>query len=250
MPRRKNWSPISHDFNHDPEVIELRHKFGDWMALVWQEMLHIADRNDGVIRGNLDFICDVLQRIYLSKSKRYNTEYRANRVRIGIEWMSNRHWIGIDKDSITILNYWKYHKRREPELPSTNPNSSYLRENDKNHSLSSTLVDDSDLFSNNHKDETLTVKDIVDSWNDSFAELGLSAVQWPINDSRYRKVTARLHEHPDQQFWQHVFDNIASSEFLLGRKTDWRCTFDFVFSNSTNPNKIWEGQYNGKKTQG
>jgi len=113
MPRIKRYFPVSHDFNHDPEVIELRQTFGDWMAFVWQELLSISDRNDGEIRGNIDWIAASLTWLWMTNSKRYNTEWKRNKIRMGLEWMRNKHWISIESDSIHVLNHWKYHRPQE-----------------------------------------------------------------------------------------------------------------------------------------
>lgn len=110
MPRIKRWFPVSHDFNRDPEVIELRQTFGDWMAFVWQEMLSISDRNEGKIRGSPDFIAASFTWLWNTNSKRYNTEWKRNKIRMAFEWMSNKHWIGIESDSIRILNHLEYHR--------------------------------------------------------------------------------------------------------------------------------------------
>jgi hypothetical protein len=39
-----------------------------------------------------------------------------------------------------------------------------------------------------------------------------------------------------------VFNKVVESDFLSGRKTDWRCNFDWIF-NKTNFRKIYEGNY-------
>lgn len=112
---------MSHEFNHDPEVIELRQTFGDWMGFVWQEMLSLADRNDGEIRGGVEWIARSLTWLWLSNSKRYNTEWRQNKIRMALEWMSNKNWIRIESGSIQIVNHAKYHKKREPNKSPSEP---------------------------------------------------------------------------------------------------------------------------------
>jgi hypothetical protein len=136
LPRIKRWAPISHEFNHDPEVIELRLLFGDWMALVWLELLIIADRNEGEIRGSLEYICRSLTWLWLSNSKRYNTEWRANRVRMALEWMQNKNWIRIESESIQIVKFLKYHRTPEhKQVPSepdlTRPNHKEIKDQGK-----------------------------------------------------------------------------------------------------------------------
>jgi uncharacterized protein YdaU (DUF1376 family) len=97
--------------------------------------------------------------------------------------------------------------------------------------------------------ESLSIKDLVESWNEIFNGK-LPRVTWPLSDHRRAKVVARLREHPQQEFWQHVFDTIGGSGFLLGLANGkghgkWKCTFDFLIENDTNAVKIFEGGYGG-----
>lgn len=93
----------------------------------------------------------------------------------------------------------------------------------------------------------LTVGDLADSWNEVFKGW-LPAVTLPLSTTRKEKALHRLHEHPSLAFWQHVFDNISASKFLMGgvdRKNhpSWHCTFDFLIGNKDNCLKIYEGNY-------
>lgn len=93
-------------------------------------------------------------------------------------------------------------------------------------------------------DETFSVRDLVDSWNDVFKNR-LPSVEWPLSTSRQRKAAARIKEHRNIEFWQKVFDRIGESRFLLGQGNGtWRCTLDFLVANDTNCVKIFEGSYN------
>ena len=58
---------MSHSFNRDPQVIEARKQFGDWIGYAWQECLSIADRNDGIVPGTSQQIADILAPISLQK---------------------------------------------------------------------------------------------------------------------------------------------------------------------------------------
>ena len=120
MPKIRHWHNVSHDFNRDPEVRELRRRFGDWMALVWLEMLSIADRNDGKVPGELSLIAESLSHVSLTK-------YRGTAVktiRIAFEFMLNCGWIVVENPSnlsrkpeekamIRIINYVKYKNTRD-----------------------------------------------------------------------------------------------------------------------------------------
>lgn len=97
------------------------------------------------------------------------------------------------------------------------------------------------------KPDSFSVQDLVDSWNDSFKDK-LAQVEWPLSTSRETKARQRIREHVALEFWQTVFNNIASSQFLLGKSNGtWRCSFDFLIKNDTNVMKIYEGVYNREK---
>lgn len=72
MPRIRRWFHVSHDINSDPEVWELRRRFGDRTLGVWLEILSIADRYDGHVPGDRDYLamcvsskCQVTKRTVL-----------------------------------------------------------------------------------------------------------------------------------------------------------------------------------------
>lgn len=106
-----------------------------------------------------------------------------------------------------------------------------------------------DTLSSTSDEQTLTVKDFVESWNENFKG-SLPQVSWPLSASRARKVAARIKEHADATFWETVFGNIDSSPFLMGRAQNgnghetWRCTMDWLVENDRNCLKVFEGQYN------
>ena len=109
MPRKKRWSPVSHDFNRDPEIIEMRKLYGDWTALAWQEMIHEGDRNEGIVRGTVDQISLRLAPISLKNYLKPAQKTVQNVLRFAEE----RGWIHVGLYQIQILKHWKYHTFRE-----------------------------------------------------------------------------------------------------------------------------------------
>ena len=89
MPRIRRWHPVSHDFNRDPEIRELRRQFGDWLALVWVEMLAIADRNDGFIKGTPERLAESLAHISFNAYPKR----AAKTCRRAFEFMEKSGWI-------------------------------------------------------------------------------------------------------------------------------------------------------------
>src|SRR5262245_43895953 len=121
MPRIKRWFPVSHDFNHDPEVRELRQMFGDWLGYAWQELLSIADRNDGIVKGSDEFISHTMARTSLGR----RLDLTLKQARSGLDWMVRHGWIercfDADSPAIRIVNHTKYHRMRDhKEIPNGN----------------------------------------------------------------------------------------------------------------------------------
>jgi hypothetical protein len=127
VPRIKRWFPVSHDFLDDPDVIEMRQKFGDRSVFFWLRLLSWADRNEGEIKGSL-------QSIALSFGRDYDQFHRrsaGDRAEMTLRWMVDRGWIELRSGSIYIVNYAKYHRTEErkpipPNLPIlSEPSESY-----------------------------------------------------------------------------------------------------------------------------
>lgn len=109
MSKHRPFSPISHHFNRDPEVIGLRREFGDWIALAWIELLHEADRNDGFVSGSLQEIAEKMAPVSLQKY----LGRASNAARTALERMKDNHWFVERSKGIEIVNYWKYHRSHD-----------------------------------------------------------------------------------------------------------------------------------------
>jgi hypothetical protein len=114
MPRIKRWFPVSHDINRDPELWDLCAKFGDKALRCWLELLSIADRNDGLIPGNLENV---------SRAVAWAIRCKTTKTLQIINEITTLGWLNID-EGINVVNYAKYHITRdvvsvpsEPSLP-------------------------------------------------------------------------------------------------------------------------------------
>lgn len=64
-----------------------------------------------------------------------------------------------------------------------------------------------------------------------------------------KSIRARLVEHPNKNFWLNLFTSeIAVSDFLCGRKTDWAASIDWVCG-PKNLSKILSGKYRNRDSQ-
>lgn len=133
MPSYKRYHPVSHDFNRDPEIIEARKRFGDWIGYAWQECLAIGDRNKGIVPGTIEQIAAILAPISLQKYHKRAADSAQNFLRYAAELG----WIHIETTHILILKYWDYHRSREPKEAPSLPSLPNLPKNLKKDSSSS-----------------------------------------------------------------------------------------------------------------
>lgn len=89
------------------------------------------------------------------------------------------------------------------------------------------------------------VKKVVEAWN-SLTEYGISGVsKMSSTSTRYKNLTARLKQYSLEEVLKAI-EIIKDSDFLLGRKTDWRITFDWFIRPNCFP-KVLDGNYLNKE---
>ena len=84
---------------------------------------------------------------------------------------------------------------------------------------------------------------IIELWNDFAKKNNLSK----ITETRKKHIKNRLKEKDFDLGL--IFDEIKLSDFLLGKKTDWKIDFDFIFKSKDNYIKILEGKYKGNENE-
>ena len=72
----------------------------------------------------------------------------------------------------------------------------------------------------------------------------LPAIQ-KVTKERRKKVKARLKTYSMAEIYQ-CFSLVASSDFLSGRNGKWKASFDWLFANDQNIQKVLEGNYANK----
>src|SRR6476660_9440902 len=87
MPKIRHWFHVSHERNADPEVWELTDTFGDRALRIHDELLSIADRNEGRLPNahNPQFARGVAVRCHM-------TPKTVEKV---ILWMLKRAWLEV-----------------------------------------------------------------------------------------------------------------------------------------------------------
>lgn len=89
------------------------------------------------------------------------------------------------------------------------------------------------------------VKKVVEAWN-SLAEYGISGIsKMSSTSTRYKNLTARLKQYSLEEVLTAI-EKIKNSDFLLGRKKDWRIDFDWFVKPNNFP-KVLDGNYLNKE---
>ncbi|KKK90685.1 hypothetical protein LCGC14_2720540, partial [marine sediment metagenome] len=192
MPRIRRFHPISHEFNRDPEVRELRRRFGDWMALAWQEMLSIGDKNDGRIKGERAEIAETLAHVSLT----LYPKKAARRVDEALDFMAGRGWVEIQKGAILVRKHRDYHKTREHKEShaGTKEASSFLP------SLPSFLPKDKKGTKGALSSRAeMTPVELMESWNEICGSEGLPRLE-EFTNGRQTTARRRLKRYPKVEF--------------------------------------------------
>ena len=241
MPAITRYHPVSHDFNRDIEVVEARKRFGDWIALAWQECLSIGDRNKGIVPGTLEQIADRLAPISLRKYHKTSAELAQN----FLKYAQELGWIRVETTHIQILKYPKYHRTRVPNegRSETNrpkqPLKIKIREDNTSH-----------LDKPNEAAKWPSPTLLIEKYNTETPD-ELGAVE-KITPARLQKARQYLAIFPDESFWTEVFQEIHKSQFLRGLKNNnghesFRANFDWLLTKgkdgTENVAKVFEGRY-------
>ncbi len=85
----------------------------------------------------------------------------------------------------------------------------------------------------------------IETWNNVFKDEVVPNIM-SIKGNRLTHLKKRWIDNPDKQHFEKYFDKIKQSDFLSGRNSEWKCSFDWVM-NPTNMQKILEGNYENEK---
>lgn len=92
------------------------------------------------------------------------------------------------------------------------------------------------------------IDDAVSYYNKFAKSNGLSVCQ-KLTKARKSKLRARLSDCGGMDGWRIAVDKIAESDFLMGRKTDWKASFDFLLQEKSFTKLMEDGYktYKGSK---
>jgi hypothetical protein len=89
-----------------------------------------------------------------------------------------------------------------------------------------------------NKELDIMSRELLDYWN-SINELPKIKT---ISDDRIKKMKSRLNEFGFDKI-KECFILVVASDFLIGKKTDWRADIDFVIKNKKTMQKILDNEY-------
>lgn len=99
------------------------------------------------------------------------------------------------------------------------------------------------------EDEAVTLKKIIDMWNDRLAPLGFPSVlkNTPSRDKALKARTGMSEERKSPAWWENLFEHIAASDFLRtsAKEQNW-LTLDWLL-NENNLVKVLEGKYDNRE---
>ena len=91
----------------------------------------------------------------------------------------------------------------------------------------------------------LTPEEVIKKWNLFTDELALTGTELPkvraTNQTAIKNINAKLKQ--DSFDFDLILDEIRHSDFLQGKATNWRVTFDWIFAYKTNWIKIINQTY-------
>lgn len=189
----------------------------------------------------------LLKRGQLSYSLRYLAKawgWDIGRVRRTLKHFERWNFIVTEKDTeqtiITICNYEKYQSSQkendtETQRHETQLQDTYAHKSDTNKKEQNTKKEIKE------EEEKETLEKAVALWNEIATANKLPTCQ-VFSDDRKKALRKRLKECGGLDGWRAALEIVTSSDFLMGRRTSFRATFDFL-TKKANFAKVMEGNY-------
>jgi len=211
--------------------------------LAYRRLLDLYYLKDGEIYGDE---AEVARQIGMRDHSREVTQVLQDFFSIGEDdrWTHDRCDAEIEhfrQKSEKASNAGKASAKRRSNERSTDVQQTFNQPITNNQEPTTTNQDKSPKGDMSSSDD-LTVKDVIEAWNDLAVDRGLPKVS-KVTEARRRQVQARIKEYPDAGDWSKALSAIDKSKFLCGdNDRGWRANFDFLLQPSTFI-KLLEGTY-------
>ena len=237
---------MSHDINRDPEMWEFRALVGQRADAIWEEILSIADRNEGELPGTLQSCPRLLAGACHST---------PTRLRLALEWLTTPRgkrllpWVTVGfEQTLTVTNYLKYNPPRdEQKIPAGKQTSPLLSETSETSYPNLPKKKDNTSHPTN---EWPSARALINLYNEKAPDECPAMEQ--ISPARIGKARKYVTMFPKKEFWEEVFAEIHQSKFLRGLvKSDghegFKCNLDWLLTKgkdgTENCVKVAEGRY-------
>jgi len=106
-------------------------------------------------------------------------------------------------------------------------------------------TNNNDNNGNNEKNDNNTYAFFQNAWNDS---MPIKIIK--LSDNRKKKIKSRLKKDTDfETHFKICLQKINDSDFLSGRKGEWKASFDWLIENDNNYMKVLEDNYKNNKAK-
>lgn len=234
----------------DDEKIQLIEAMpeADAILVVWIKLLIQAGKSNTngyiLLSENIPYSPEMLSTIFRRP---------LQKIRFALKTLKELEMIEVTDSNVICISNWEKHqniegldkvreKNRIRQARYREQKQLKQSENQTNVTLLSHNVTQQNKSKIKNKDTEEIHSQIMNQWNEFAIRFNLTK----INSLTNKRITAIKNRLKEKEFnFLAILEMIAKSDFLLGRKGEWKVTFDFIFFNRDNYLKIMEGQYNG-----
>lgn len=226
----------------DDDALYFQEPFTKWQA--WQDLIFLAlDKNKSFFVRGIK-VDGKKGSVYISQSKlaeRWQWDKKKvirhlkNLVKLGLVTLQKSNVI----NCISIKNYERFCTTND----TTNDTTKRAKGNPKDEAnYGKSLFEDS--LQDSYKPKTIDCSKFVEFWNRTMERLRVPKIH-KIADKRKETLNARASTYGEDAVMK-VVCKIAQSDFLSGRKTDFKADFDWAFGPKNFP-KVLDGKYDNEE---
>lgn len=264
--KKKTVDYFSHDVRHGKTMYALKKRYGVYGYAFWFMLLellgdtdgHFIDLNDPasvaffVDRVNVFYMyptCTLHVGLRLTEEKQQDTIFEMLDFLADLKAIDKELWGHriIWSDNFVKRVAPAYRNRRtaipeKPKAPDKLSDPTCTLHVPYMHKLNETKLKEIPLSTESTTENpSFSVQDLAKLWNDK-APHELSRVNLPFKrqEKRLKPINKAIKRNPDPLWWESVLKRISQSSFLMGKKGEWKASFDFVVDHAE---EIIDGKY-------